>query len=314
MPRAPGQTLLAIVRQVLSRAEIDRVIEPAIADLQHEWSAAASVPLGARLASRTRAYGAAALVVSRYMLVGAIRASLTPPPWSLVRQLIVSSLVMLGVAFGFRLFVQTPNDAGDTCLLDIVNWVSFQLAWLPFLWPAMLQPRTLEWARIPSPRASDLARLTGVWCVLCLVWVGWTGPILRYQYLIAIGQVAQAAAADQRTLPGLLYAAWLAPLASEALELHRRLIVIPVALIAGLLAWIALCRRPGAPPESSFRAHFGRGLVLAVTAMAIGMACEPTAGRIASEWIAVVVAATGAVGILMAFRLAERRETRERDA
>lgn len=316
MRRAPGQKLLAVARRLLSRAELDRVIEPAIADLQHEWQSSDGSPLRVRVGIRGRAYMATLFVVSRHLLVGAARASFTPLPWAIVRYAIVPSIVMLGATIGFRLFLRDPRSSFDAWLLDVLNWASFQAAWLPFLWPTMLQRRTLEWARLPSVRASDIARLTAVWCVLVAAWTGWIGPLLRRHYLIAIGQAVQAAAAEQQTLPELIGVMSSGPLAPEAFELHRRLLHLAAAAVAGTLAWIALRQQPNDRAESSFFAHFARGLVLTVAAIAIATACEPAMGPIASEWIGVAVAAAGTGCILVALRLAARvpRESVERDA
>jgi hypothetical protein len=309
MRRAPGRNLLALARRILSRAEIDRLVEPAIADLQHEWAESASRPLNGRLVVRTHAYAAAVFFVTCRVLVGALLASLTPPPWFLIRQLIVPLIVMCAVGAAFRLFLGSARDTAAIALLETIASVSVQIAWLPFLWPAMLPRRTSKSVQTSSMRAGNLARVSGIWCALCLIWSGWIGPSLRYRYL-AIGDAAE------QWLPELIGPALSSPLGPEAFEVHRRLMVVAIVPIAAVLAWVTLRPRADGLHQSSLLAHLGRGTAVAVTAVAVGTFFRASVGSIASEWIAVLVAAIGAAMALLAFRMAERwpREPMERNA
>ncbi len=307
MQRAPGRTLLALARRVLSRAEIDRVIEPTLADLQHEWSATAGAPPVERFAIRARAYVAAVLVVVRHLLGSTVREGLTPPPWPIVRQVLLSSLLFVVSIAAIQAFIASPRDMEEPWLLRTTDTLLGFGAFSPYMWVYLFDRRVLAQRGIPEPRATDIAKLTAVLCIGLVAWTGWIAPLARQQYLAGLSLGATITAGPhQWMLPDLVWAILGAPRPDLIIELHQRLLLVAFTPIAGMLCWSTIRRSRRRPIGVAAGFQLLSFSILGAIFLSFSLACSNAFGRVAADWLGVLAATIGALGVLWIVRVGER--------
>lgn len=293
MQRAPGQKLLALARRMLSRAELDRVIEPAIADLQHEWKASRRLSLSLQLFVRTRSYLGALRVIGPRLIVGSVSASLAPPPRPLVLRFLTLSIIQLSLtAVGFSFVDRLRGTTGDQWLFYLPDHVIRLLPVVPMFWVSWLGRGPLGGPAITA-HAGDVAKLTAGVVAVCLVWSGWIAPLLRQEYLVAhnLSEFATAAM-HQWTIAQLLAnlnGVPSTPAPVVAAELHMRLMDSGLPILWATLGWLHI---RGA---RVWNTRVGFGVMFAGLAAAVGLVSiadvvtsARTQERFVAEWASVV--------------------------
>lgn len=308
MQRAPGQTLLALARRLLAASEIDRVIEPAIADLQHEWATSVRATALARLAIRTRAYAAVLTVVACHVVRDSVRASLTPPPWSITRRVLFFALaLMITTTLSNALF--SAHGIGQHWVFYAPDWILIQFGFGPHMWRFPLDPLSIEARQLPEPRASDIAKLATAFWAVGLLWALWVAPLIRQHYLAQVGLTGYSTTAvHQWLLPDLVAAIRMSsPSHAIVLELHRRLLLPAFAPIAAMLTWSSMRVRCHRSQSAATKFQIVSLCVLAAlfssTALAFG-----SFGQVVAQWTALLATALGAIGVLRVARVTTRRD------
>lgn len=309
MQRAPGHVLLALARRVIARTEVDRLVEPAIADLQHEWSASTGAPLLQRLGVRARAYAGALRVIGPRVIVGSVLASAEPPPWPVVRRIVGPSLVFITimvVAASFGPAAARTREHWLFYLPDRILWHLPYVATCWFLW----RGRPFE-PGVPWLRAADVAKLATITFACCFALSGWIAPLLRQQYLSSLNLADFAVASvHQWTLPDLirqLDGTARAPAALVASELHIRLLSPVLALVLGTVGWTAV-RASRVSNDAIGMFVFVTGPLLFSALLRVGSFTTPRLSleRIAAEWAALAALAVLAFVAIRVFARVER--------
>lgn len=250
MRRVPGRSLQAVARRLVAARDNDRIVEPAIADLQYEWSASEDAAFVARLTIRARAYLAALRVIAPRLLGAAFRASLEPPPWQLARRILVPSVVSLlmmggaafvGIAVGAAFIGHGSHPMRDHWLFYLPDRLGSSLAVLPLLWVDWFARGALGGRSALRPRANDVAWLTSGLVAFCVVWEGWLAPLIRQHYLTSLGLVDFRVAAVHQWTVDDLFSSLANPVGapqSVATELHIRSLAPTLAAFSGVFAWM----------------------------------------------------------------------------
>lgn len=295
MQRAPGQQLLALARRVLSRAEIDRVVEPAVADLQHEWSAAATTPAIARLVVRARAYAGALRVIAPRVIAGSVLASIEPPRWLVVRRIVGPFLAFMAILVVVSSFGPAAARTREHWLFYVPDRILWHLPYMATCWVLWSPPRPLD-AGVPWLRAADVTKIAMIVFASCLALSGWVGPLLRQQYLASLSLADFAVASvHQWTLPELirqLDGTPGTPAAIVASELHMRLLSPVLALVLGTVGWTAVLASRVSNNAIGMFASLTGVLTFAVL-LRVGSFTTPRLSpeRIAAEWAALAAIA-----------------------
>lgn len=315
MQRAPGQKLLALARRVLSPAEIDRVVEPAMADLQHEWSASADASRFVRVAVRARAYVGALRVIGPRLMAAGARTSVNLPRWSVIRPLMGPPLVIMTAIVLVGSFGPAAARTRDHWLFYVPDRILWCLPMMLATLAGRPGHRALA-AGVPRPSAGDLARLSGIVCVCCLAWSGWFAPLFRQQYLLSLNLADFATASvHQWTLPQLIEGAQGASNASAAVaaaELHMRLMPAVLALVCASLGWAGV-RASRLWSDGIGTAMSCVGLFALVAFLRIGGFATPrlSSKRILAEWLSLAAILTLTfIAIRIIARIERSRRTR----
>lgn len=304
----PGARLLRLARRFVDPTAVTRVIEPALADLQHEWSAAAGAPVSARFAIRARAYVAAVLVVGRHMLVGTVRESLTLPPWPIVRQVLLSSLLFVVSSAAVQAFLSSPRDMKELWLSCTTDSILGFGVLSPYMWVFLFDRRVLAQKGIPEPRASDIAKLTGLACIALVVWTGWIAPLIRQHYLAGLSLGAPITMHPREwMLLDLVSGVLTSPVRPDLMsELHQRLLSVAFTPIAGILCWSTLRRSRRITIGVAAGFQLLSFSILGVIFLSFSLTFSSVVGRVAADWLGVLAAAVGALGVLWIVRVEER--------
>ena len=231
----------------------DRVLEPAVADLQHEWIVSHS--LGA-LAS-----GYAAFWLTLVICAGraATREALTPPSTAFLLRAAVAFAAGLGAATIFQLAL-IPTWPGPPAL----NWMTFGLTiarGLTLGVPSAILPALMYARRRHThPRTADGFKIGGIAVLLTILVFGWLSPLGSRAYGMKV--ITLARLAGRQPGPGQTWRPELAINASPASKTWPEL----VRASRGTSAYAPIYQR-----ESAQRAAFVvLAIVLAVAGWPLG--------------------------------------------